>query len=140
MKSLPPSDRPREKLERAGVAALGDNELVAVIIGHGTASAGALEIANDVLVAAGGLHGLLRTGPEELGQVSGVGEALAGRLIAAVELGRRTLACSPAPRRQFLTSVDCGVFLLPRFGSHPVERFGVMLLDARRRLIRAKVL
>ena len=35
MKSLAPRDRPREKLDRFGSSILGDNELIAVILGHG---------------------------------------------------------------------------------------------------------
>ncbi|HSG01989.1 MAG TPA: UPF0758 domain-containing protein, partial [Vicinamibacterales bacterium] len=53
-------DRPREKLERSGLRALGDNELVALVIGHGTAGLSALGVADRVLAAAGGLHGLTR--------------------------------------------------------------------------------
>jgi DNA repair protein RadC len=140
MKSLSPGDRPREKLERAGVLALGDNELVAVVIGHGTASADALEIANQLIAAAGGVHGLLRLSRDELAQVFGVGDAIASRLMAAFELGRRTLAQAPDPKLRFTTSVECGLFLLPRFGGHPVERFGLMLLDARLQLIRTQLL
>ena len=37
MKDLSPDDRPREKLLRHGAAALGDNELVAVVLGSGRA-------------------------------------------------------------------------------------------------------
>jgi DNA repair protein RadC len=140
MKALSPADRPREKLERAGVLSLGDNELLAVIIGHGTASAGALEIANQLLTSAGGVHGLLRLSRDELAQVFGVGDAIASRLMAAFELGRRTLAQAPDRRLRFTTSLACGLFLLPRFGGHPVERFGLMLLDARLRLIRTQLL
>jgi DNA repair protein RadC len=140
MKALSPADRPREKLERAGVLSLGDNELLAVIIGHGTASAGALEIANQLLASAGGVHGLLRLSRDELAQVFGVGDAIASRLMAAFELGRRTLAQAPDRRLRFTTSLACGLFLLPRFGGHPVERFGLMLLDARLRLIRTQLL
>src|SRR5215471_16767265 len=117
MKALSLPDRPREKLERAGALALGDNELVAVIIGHGTASAGALEIANQLISVAGGLHGLRRLDRDELAQVPGVGEAIASRLVAALELGRRTLAQAPDPKRQFTSSVECGVFLLTRYGA-----------------------
>ena len=53
MQDLAVGDRPREKLERAGVIALGDNELLSIVIGHGTAGASALAIANRLLTAAG---------------------------------------------------------------------------------------
>ena len=49
MKTVAVHDRPREKLERLGAAALGDNELLAIVIGHGFASASALDVANAML-------------------------------------------------------------------------------------------
>ena len=36
MKALPPNDRPREKLLRLGAAGLGDNELIAIVVGSGS--------------------------------------------------------------------------------------------------------
>jgi len=139
MKSVATQDRPREKLDRCGVQALGDNELLAVIISHGTAQAGALDIANGLLSGAGSLRHVQRMTREELASVPGVGRALAGRLQAAFEIGRRTLAIASEPSMRFVTSLDCGRFLLPLYGAHPVERFGLMMLDARQRLIRADV-
>jgi uncharacterized protein (TIGR00299 family) protein len=69
-----------------------------------------------------------------------LGSALAGRIVAAVELGRRTLV-RPAPERpQFLTARAAAEFLLPRYGVHPVEQFGVVLLDTRQRLIKVQVI
>ena len=134
-------DRPREKLERAGPGALGDNELVAVLIGHGTAGSGdALGIANQLLTATGGVHGLTRLGREELARVPGIGAALASRLQAAVELGRRTLVTRPPARPRFMSAREVALFLLPQFGAAPVERFGIVLLDTRHRLIRTCLL
>ena len=52
MKELSPDDRPREKLLRHGAAALGDNELVALVLGHGSRSGNALSVANALLAAA----------------------------------------------------------------------------------------
>lgn len=138
---LPPSpqDRPREKLERAGPGALGDNELVAVLVGHGTPAADALGVANRLLASAGGVHGLARMGTRELGRVAGVGPALASRIRAAVELGRRTLT-PPADRVDVRSPHDAGRFLVPQFGAYPVERFGVVLLDTLLRVIGTRLL
>jgi len=36
MRDISPEDRPREKIERKGVACLSDQELIAAIIGKGT--------------------------------------------------------------------------------------------------------
>jgi DNA repair protein RadC len=123
-----------------GAGPLGDHELLALVIGHGVAGRGALGIAEQVLEAVGGLHGLVRARGGQLARVPGVGAASAGRIVAAVELGRRTLV-HPAPeRRQFLTARAVADFLLPRYGVHPVEQFGVVLLDTRQRLIKVQVI
>jgi DNA repair protein RadC len=140
VKDLPVVDRPREKLVRAGPSALGDNELVALVLGSGTRDRGALALAHDVLDAAGGADGLPRMALDELRRVGGVGAARAARLIAAVELGRRALVREAGERPRFRTPADLAHYLMPLHGGHRVERFGVLLLDVKQRLIRTSVL
>ncbi|MDQ3170838.1 MAG: hypothetical protein M3Q55_11925, partial [Acidobacteriota bacterium] len=73
MNAISSHDRPREKLARAGAEALGDNELLAILLGAGTRGRSALDIANALLEAAGGLRGLTRMGRDELSRAHGVG-------------------------------------------------------------------
>ena len=80
MAKVPVVDRPREKLARVGAAALGDNELVALVLGTGTRRRGALMVAQDVIEAAGGVPGLVRLDLDELDSVPGVGASRAARL------------------------------------------------------------
>lgn len=133
-------DRPREKLGRLGAASLGDNELLALVLGSGTRRAGSLALADLVLEAAGGVHGLAALGGSDMRRIPGVGEARAAQVLAAVELGRRTLLRAPADRPQLLTPAEVATHLLPEFGARPVEQFGLVLLDAKHRLIRTTVL
>jgi DNA repair protein RadC len=140
MKRLSPDDRPREKLQRLGAGALGDNELVAVVIGSGRRGAGALEVANELLDVRGGVHGLARSACDDLAQVGGVGAAKAAQVVAAIELGRRTVGQTPGARAQLRTPHDAAAHLLPMFGARPVEHFGVVLLDGRHRVIRTTVI
>ena len=114
MRPMPSQDRPREKLDRVGAGALGDNELLAVVIGHGTPRTDVLDVANAVLAAAGGVIGLTRLTRDELVQVPGVGVTMAGRIHAAVELGRRAVSTRPAQRPRFRTPSELAAFLLPR--------------------------
>src|SRR5436190_20755725 len=100
MKDLSPDDRPREKLLRHGAAALGDNELVALVLGSGHRRNGALGVANELLSARGGLHGLARAACGDLVRVAGVGPAKAAERVAAMELGRRTVSQAPSARLQ----------------------------------------
>lgn len=140
MASMPVEDRPREKLARVGAEALGDNELVALVLGSGTRSRGALLVAHDVIEAAAGVHGLVRMGIDELCRVPGVGQSRAARLKAAVEIGRRTLFGDREGRPQMLSTGDIVDYLAPRYSGFGVERFGVMLLDQKQRVIRSVIL
>ena len=139
MKCIEPHDRPREKLQRVGAGGLGDNELLALVLGHGPARSGALELANDVLAVVGGLHGLARASMDELRRIPGIGDARAAQLLAAVEAGRRTLVRSRRERPQILHPRNAAELLIPQFGSQPVEHFGVLLLDTKHRVMRTSV-
>ena len=140
IKSIAPHDRPREKLERLGPAGLGDNELLAIILVHGFRDTNALDISNSVLSAAQGLHGLTRQSVGDPCRVRGLGPAKASQVLAAVELGRRTLIRQPCERRQLGTPRDVASYRLPRYGARSVEQFGIVLLDTRHRALRAAVL
>lgn len=139
MKTVALHDRPREKLERLGPSALGDNELLAIVIGHGRANASALDLAN-ALLASGGLRALVRARHGELRRLPGIGAARAAQVLAAIELGRRSAARLDEDRPQLSSPRRVAEYLLPQFGSRPVEQFGVLLLDTKHRVLRASVL
>jgi DNA repair protein RadC len=139
MKGVAPHDRPREKLQRLGVATLGDNELVAVVLGSGRASASALDLANAMLTRAGGIEGLARARHDELTRVPGIGAARAAQVVAAVELGRRTLTRAGRDRVQVTTPRAVAELLLPLYGNRPVEQLGVVLLDTKHRVMRTTI-
>jgi DNA repair protein RadC len=139
MASVPVVDRPREKLARVGVEALGDNELIALVLGSGTRSRGAMRLAHDVIGAAGGVKGLVKIGLDGLCALPGVGRSRASRLKAAVELGRRTLFAGGDERPQMLSTQDLVEYLAPRYAGFGVERFGVLLLDQKQRVIRSEI-
>jgi DNA repair protein RadC len=138
--ALPIADRPRERLLRLGPAALGDHELVAVLLGTGVRARDALTIATQVLAQTEGLAGLSRCAPERLARLGGVGTSRALRLIAAVELGRRALAGPRLPRPRLATPAAVAAFLLPDHGRYREERFGVLLLDTKHRVVRVVML
>ena len=137
---LSPHDRPREKLARMGAAALGDNELVAIVIGAGCRDGSAIDVANHVLATVGGARGLTRVSAAELQGLRGIGRARAAQLLAASELGRRTLLRSAAPRERFTSPAAMAAYLMPHFSARNVEHFGLAALDAQRRLIKTALL
>jgi DNA repair protein RadC len=140
MKELAPGDRPREKLARLGATALGDNELVALVVGSGSQRTGALALANELLAAIGGVHGLTRCTSDDLARVGGIGRAKAAQILAAVELGRRTLTRAPSARLQLRSPKEAAAYLMPAFAARGVEHFGVVLLDSKHRVLRTTVL
>jgi len=126
-------DLPRERLGRVGARGLSDSELLALVLGHGTPRRSARDIATAILKDVRGIHGLPRASRSRLSHIPGVGEAQASRVLAAIELGRRTLTVSPRARQQLIDPEEIAAFLLPRYGAHATERFGVLLLDSRHR-------
>jgi len=106
MRELALNDRPREKLLAHGATALGDNELVALVLGSGRRHSDALAVANELLAARDGVHGLSRSSAGDLARAPGIGPAKAAQLLAAVELGRRTLTHAPRSRVQLMTPRD----------------------------------
>jgi DNA repair protein RadC len=140
VKTLAPNDRPREKLLRSGVETLGDNELVALVLGTGVRARSALTVAQDILERAGGVRGLARARAEDLSRVSGVGGPRAARLLAAVELGRRAVRSDVGERPRLLSARAIADYLMPIYAAHREERVGIVMLDAKRRVIRTEVL
>ena len=136
MKEIAVHDRPREKLVRLGAVGLGDNELLAIVLGSGAGRTDVLSLANAILDVTGGLHGVTRIGHDDLRRVRGVGSAKAAQVLAAIELGRRTLIRRSAARLLFESPRDLATYLLPQFGAKAVEQFGVVLLDTKHRLLR----
>ncbi len=139
MKDVAPHDRPREKLERLGAGGLGDNELLAVVLGSGSRECDALALANRIIAYAGGLHLLTRKGVQDLRHVAGIGRARAAQVLAAVELGRRTLVRGVAERPQLMQPRQMAAYLLPLYGAGAVEQFGIAMLDTKYRLLRIKI-
>ena len=139
MKALAPHDRPREKLERLGSSALGDNELLALVIAGGSASRDALTLANELLERCGGLRGLTRAAADDLRHVRGIGRARAAQVLAAVDLGRRTLVREAAERPRLGTPRQIAALLLPQYGACAVEHFGIVMLDTKHRMLRVRV-
>jgi DNA repair protein RadC len=97
-------------------------------------------VANELLAARDGVHGLSRSSPGDLARAPGIGPAKAAQLLAAVELGRRTLTHAPRSRVQLMTPRDTAAYLMPKFGGRPVEQFGLVLLDTKYRVLRTTVL
>lgn len=100
MESYPPSkisikqwaeeDRPREKLLLKGRAALSEAELIGILLGSGTKTLSAVDLAKQILSSVeNNLNALAKLSVKDLMKFNGIGEAKAISIVSALELGRR---------------------------------------------------
>jgi DNA repair protein RadC len=135
IKELPPELRPRERLLEAGPAALSDGELLGLLFGIGNREKTAVELANEVISQAGGLHGLYDVSVHELTQVNGIGEAKACIILAAVELGRRIGRVRNPGRPVISSPADVDRLLRGRIANLDRENFVAVLLNTKNEVI-----
>ncbi len=108
---------PRERLIRLGATALSNDELLAVLLGTGSAGLSVFEISRQL--SSGGLQSLAHSAPIALAQRPGLGLAKALRVLSAFELGRR-VQCEDGPAKPKLDSPEtAAAYLSPRHAGHP---------------------
>lgn len=127
-------ERPRERLWYRGVNMIGDEELIAILIGTGVRARPALTVATDLVSTTGGIVHLSRASPRELAQINGVGTARATRVAAAFELGRRAMQ-SENHRELLADASDIYRLCAPRVAGLQQEVFIVVGVDIRNGLL-----
>lgn len=135
-KDLPADLRPREKLLARGAAALGDAELLALLLRTGVAGTNVLQLAQQLLDTFGGLAGLLQAGADDLKRVKGLGgSAKRAQLVAVLELARRAMAEQLAERTVFEAPDSVKRYLQLHLAGRPHEVFAALFLDSQHRLV-----
>ena len=139
IKSWSPDDRPREKLLLKGTSTLSDAELVAILIGSGTANLTAVDISKKVLQLANfSLDELAKLSAKDFMKVRGIGEAKAIAIVAALELGRRRKETTTTEKSKIGSSRDAFDQIAGDLMDLPHEEFWVLLLNRANRVIRKK--
>jgi DNA repair protein RadC len=134
---LPSTERPRERFRAHGARALSITELLALVIGSGSARRSALIVAHDLLAAAeGSLRRLAANSTAAMTRIEGLGSARALAVHAALELGRRMSAESFEQGSPLRSPRDVWAAYAPTLEDLPVEEFHVAVLDAQHRLDR----
>lgn len=137
IKNWSPEDRPREKLLLKGTSSLSDAELIAILLGSGTTTLSAVDLAKNVLQNASyNLNELARLSVNDLMKVKGIGEAKAITIIAALELGRRRKNLEPDAKPKIGNSADAFEILKSELLDIPHEEFWVLLVNRANRVIK----
>jgi len=130
-------DRPREKLLLKGKSALSDAELIAILIGSGTRSVSAVDLAKLILSKAGNnLNELARFSVKDLQEMKGIGEAKAISIVSALELGRRRKEQEFINKIKITCSNDIYELMKPELLDLPKEQFWVILLNRANRILK----
>ena len=133
IKELPEHSRPREKLRERGPAALTDDELVAAIIGMGTAGIDVRSMARNVVTLLRDNRTALTL--EQLTLVPGMGLAKSGQILAAFELARRYLLPES-------TRIECAEDVLPLLADirdKPQEHFVSITMNGANEVIQKRI-
>jgi DNA repair protein RadC len=142
---LPTSERPRERLLTHGAKSLASAELIAILLGtgQGPGKLSAVGLGQYLLQALSQHHrdplAVLRDiSAQELMAIPGIGPAKATTILAAIELGKRAFQSRPLER----TVIDdpSVAALSNDLMWQAQERFAVVLLDTKHRLIGTQVI
>ncbi len=133
------SDRPRERLASEGTGALSDAELLALLLRTGSHSKDALAVASELLNLHGGLRRVSQANGAELARSPGIGPAKSASILAALEIGRRLERRRLVVGTAMRGPVDIFRHFQPELRDLRQERFVVVLLDARHRVMRTEV-
>ncbi|HEX5399163.1 MAG TPA: DNA repair protein RadC [Verrucomicrobiae bacterium] len=138
LKDQPASERPRERLVTRGPDALSHAELIAILLRTGLKGTNVVQVGHNLLQRYGSLNGLALASVDELKQVPGIGRDKAVTLVAAFALARRM----EQERREDSPVLDNPAtvvdFMRETNRLQQVESFQVLLLNTRKRLIRAE--
>jgi DNA repair protein RadC len=141
IKNWAEDDRPREKLQQKGPAALSNAELLAILINSGTRTHSALDLAKIVLdMAENRLSDLGRLSIKELQRTKGIGEARAITIAAALELGRRRQSADMLSKPQLTCKEDVAEIIVPLLNDLNHEAFCVLYLNQANKLLRHEII
>lgn len=140
IKEWPVFDRPRERLRALGPGALATRELLAILIGSGGGGRSALDVAGELLrVSDNSLRRLAVTPVGTVERIPGVGPALAARVGAALELGRRLAREGPEERPRIRGPGDVYDRCAPEMRDLSQEEFRLLLLSTQHTVTREVV-
>lgn len=144
---LPITERPRERLLANGPKHLTTAELIAILLatGQGAGKLSAIGLGQHILQQLS-QHGrdplvvMRDVTAAELMAIPGIGPAKATTILAAIELGKRAFATRPLERTLIDSPAAAAATLSHELMWQPQERFAVLLLDVKNRLLGTQVL
>lgn len=136
IRQLPSSEKPREKLLRRGRESLSNTEILSILIGSGTRTKSAMELAAEIIsIHKSGIRYLAECSPEELTKVKGIGTAKACEILAAVELGKRIATIAVDEKTVIRSSADIAEMFMEKMRYYKKEHFVSLMINAKGQII-----
>ena len=135
------SDKPREKMMLKGKNALSDAELIAILMRSGNTKENAVDLAKRILNEnQNNLLELSRKSITDLTRYTGIGEAKAMAIIAALELGQRRRQSEVIERKKITSSHDAFEYMSLYLSDLNHEEFWILLLNRANQVIAQQVI
>lgn len=131
VKDMPAEDRPMNRINHVGFRALSVSELLAICL----QTPDSLDLAREILDGAGGIRKLAYATTAELTAVAGIGTAMACRILAAIELGRRSFDARDVENPKVSSPADAANLLMSQMSTLEQEHLVVILLNTRNTVI-----
>ena len=131
-------DRPSNKLQNLGTAALSDSELLAILVGSGTSQHNAVEIGQQIMSRFDhSLSKLAKADFRDIKDIEGVGTYTACKILAAIELGKRRQLATALMAPDLCTATAIYNYMNPKMQDLQVEEGHVILLNQNYKLIKS---
>ncbi len=131
-------DRPSNKLQNLGTAALSDSELLAILVGSGTPQHNAVEIGQQIMSRFDhSLSKLAKADFRDIKDIEGVGTYTACKILAAIELGKRRQLATALMAPDLCTATAIYNYMNPKMQDLQVEEGHVILLNQNYKFIKS---
>ena len=131
-------DRPSNKLQNLGAECLSDSELLAILIGSGTAQHNAVEIGQQIMSRFDhSLSKLAKADFRSIKDIDGVGTYTACKILAAIELGKRRQLATAMMAPDLSTATAIYNYMNPKMQDLQIEESHVILMNQNYKLIKS---
>ena len=140
IKDIPSLERPRERALQIGLEHLSNEDLLAILLGSGTSSLSAKEVALHLLSKLQSLSSLQDESVESLSHIKGIGKVKALHLLASVELGKRVLMKNSNNHLRYTNPKDIFESVRYLFAGKKQECFYALYFNQKQELLERKLL
>lgn len=138
IKEISKEERPRERLEKNGVSALSNAELLAVILQKGTKGENIIDLSNRI-ISKFGLDKLNACSLSELMSIKGIGKAKAMQIKVLFEFNKRH-NLSRQNGKSIKSAKAVYEYASQILNSNDKEQFMILHLDSKNRIIKDEVI